>query len=146
MSSISEVTGAHKWPKRCCFPLRGPNHSLRSQGATGSSTVPGNRHGPLCVTSDLVPGTVFSTGCALSERGTKPWAWRKLHSLFFRDTCYSVNGITWQHYHYLQRNNLVQAHIPYISCRVNTEVSHLSKASWSLTVSLQMTESSNLRN
>lgn len=58
-SAISEVTGTHKWPKHCCFPLRGPAHSLQSLGSTGSSTVPGNRHGPLCVTSDLVPGTVL---------------------------------------------------------------------------------------
>jgi len=65
-SAIFEVTGTHKLPKHCCFLLGGPNHSLQSLGARGSSTVLRNRHGPLCVTRDHVPGTVLSPLAVLS--------------------------------------------------------------------------------
>lgn len=80
---------------------------------------------------------------ALSDWGVKPWSWKKLHFLFYRDTCYSVNGITrrWQK---LPLPSSVEEVIwynltsPTFPAKLG-EVSQLSKASWSLSAPLQRT-------
>lgn len=139
-SAISEVTGTHQWPKHCCFALSGPNNSLQSLGSTGSSAVPRNRHGPLCVTSDLVPGTVL-LHCLYS-------LWKRHEALSLEEVTLPVfqGHVLFSEWHYLATLPLSYKEIiwhkltsPTFPAEL-TEVSHLSKASWSLTASLETTE------
>lgn len=139
-SAISEVTGTHKWPKHCGFPLTEPNHSLQPLGATGSSTVPRNRHGPLCVTGDLVPGTVLLHWlCSLWMRH-KALSSEEVTLLVFQ------GHMLFSEWYYLAILPLSYKEIIWYKLTSPTfpaeltEVSHLSKASWSLTASLQRTE------